>query len=76
VFLIVVVWLFLSSGDFSFSLTCATCIQAFSFLGISVKMFSKKDASGLSLNTFICYALVFIGRLISILIYEGYLPFD
>lgn len=48
----------------------------FGFLVITIKVKMSRSASGLSLNTFICYIFAFFFRLCSILFFEGYLPYD
>lgn len=48
----------------------------FGFLIIAYRVSQKRNAAGLSLQTFICYMVSFAARLISILRYDGYLPYD
>lgn len=67
---------FLSDGDFSFLMTLGSVLSAFSFSLLLVKTFTTKSISGMSLKTLQGFALVFAARLSSILVYEGYLPFD
>jgi hypothetical protein len=74
VFLLGLVYLLLSDGDFSFLLTLSSTIQMFAFLGIIIQMVTLKE--GLSLYTFLFYALILSSRLSSTLFFEGYLPFD
>ena len=74
VFLLGLVYLLLSDGDFSFLLTLASTIQMFAFIGIIVQLWTMKE--GLSLYTFVFYALIMASRLSSTLFFEGYLPFD
>jgi hypothetical protein len=74
VFLLGLVYLLLSDGDFSFLLTLSSTIQMFAFLGIIIQMVTLKE--GLSLYTFLFYALILASRLSSTLFFEGYLPFD
>jgi hypothetical protein len=40
------------------------------------KVIINKNVAGLSLKTLEAYAIVYVARLCSILVYEGYLPFD
>lgn len=46
------------------------------FMLLIWKVVSQKSAAGVSLKTLECYTLVFFFRLTSILIYDGYLPYD
>lgn len=47
-----------------------------SFVVLLVKVAYLKNVAGISLKTLQAYAIVFVFRLCSILIYEGYLPYD
>ena len=71
-----VVYYYLSSGDFSFLLTYASFMRCFGFMLLNFKMASTKTAKGLSIKTLQLYALTFSVRLVSILRHQGYLPFD
>jgi hypothetical protein len=73
---VVVCFMMLSSGDFSFLLTLSSMISVFSFLMVAVTVFRNGNADGVSSVMMECYVLVFAGRLMSILRYEGYLPLD
>jgi len=66
----------LSDGDFSFLLTLGSLARLFGFCMLLIKMHSERNTSGVSLKTLELYVLVFLGRLSSILFYEGYLPYD
>mmetsp|Transcript_31028 Transcript_31028/g.87152 ORF Transcript_31028/g.87152 Transcript_31028/m.87152 type:complete len:283 (-) Transcript_31028:351-1199(-) len=70
-----VFWLF-SSGSFSFILTLSSLVSLFSFLGVLVGILQMKSARGISCKMMECYCLVFVGRLLAIVPFEGYLPFD
>eukprot|EP00933_Yihiella_yeosuensis_P055056 TRINITY_DN536_c5_g1_i1.p1 TRINITY_DN536_c5_g1~~TRINITY_DN536_c5_g1_i1.p1 ORF type:complete len:288 (-),score=49.60 TRINITY_DN536_c5_g1_i1:293-1156(-) len=70
-----VFWLF-SSGDFSFLLTLSSLVSTFSFLMVALKVESTRTVKGVSLKMMECYILIFAGRLIAIVPFEGYLPFD
>jgi len=70
------VYHFLSDGDFSFLLTLGGIACCFAVVTLTVKILSQKSASGISVKTLELYAMVFFFRLCSILVYEGYLPFD
>lgn len=65
-----------SDGDFSFLLTLGNAITMFAFVILLVKVRDSKNVAGVSLKTLEMYALVFFFRLCSILVYEGYLPYD
>lgn len=70
------VWHFLSDGDFSFLMTLGSLFVAFAFGLLIVKIVVTHKVSNISLKTLQCYIVVFAARLSSILVYEGYLPFD
>jgi len=74
--LLLFVYHFLSDGDFSFLMTLGSVFRALAFIILVYKIQSQRSASGVSLKTLILYSLVFFFRLISILIYDGYLPYD
>lgn len=71
----VIFWLF-SSGDFSFLLTLSSLVSMFSFLMVALKIESGRTVRGVSLKMMECYIAIFFGRLIAIIPFEGYLPFD
>ena len=66
----------LSDGDFSFLLTLGSLLNLFGFGLLLIKIAVTRKATNISLKTLQAYALVFSFRLMSILFYEGYLPFD
>lgn len=66
----------LSDGDFSFLLTLGSLLNLFGFGLLLIKLAVTRKATNISLKTLQAYALVFSFRLVSILFYEGYLPFD
>lgn len=70
------IWFMFSSGDFSFLLTLSSLLSMFSFLMVVVKIESARSVKGVSLKMMECYIMVFLGRLIAIVPFEGYLPFD
>ncbi|CAD8186567.1 unnamed protein product [Paramecium pentaurelia] len=72
----ILIYLFFSSGEFSFILTLACGIQCFGFGLVFVTISITKETSGLSKQTFICCAQALLARLFSILTFEGYLPSD
>lgn len=71
-----IIYYFLSSGDFSFLLTYAACLRCFGFGLLNFKVWSTKSAKGVSVKSLQIYSLVFFFRLLSILRHQGYLPFD
>jgi len=71
-----VVYFFLSSGDFSFLLTYASFMRCFGFGILNFRMWSSKNVRGVSVKTLELYAITFIVRLLSIMRHQGYLPFD
>lgn len=73
---VLAVFYFFSSGDFSFLLTLSSLVSMFSFLMVVYKIECSRSVRGVSLKMMECYIAVFIGRLIAIVPFEGYLPFD
>merc|ERR1719265_3139264 len=74
-FILTIFYMF-SSGDFSFLLTLSSLVSMFSFLMVAVKIESTKTVKGVSLKMMECYIVVFLCRLVAIVPFEGYLPFD
>merc|ERR1719230_1817832 len=72
---ITIFWVF-SSGDFSFLLTLSSLVSMFSFLMVAMAIESGKTVKGVSLKMMECYIAVFFCRLIAVIPFEGYLPFD
>lgn len=70
------VYHFLSDGDFSFLLTLGGIARCFAMVNLTLKFSLQKSCAGVSLKTLQLYSTVFFFRLCSILVYEGYLPFD
>lgn len=75
VFLIFVI-IFLSDRDFSFLLTFSSMISLMSFAMVLVKIEVNKSVAGVSGRMMTCYLFVLLFRLISIVFWEGYLPWD
>ena len=73
---ILIIFIFLSSKDFSFFLVLSSLTQMFAFIVILVKVTNYQNCSGLSSNTLICYFILLLARLTSTLFYIGYLPSD
>lgn len=71
-----IVYFFLSSGDFSFLLTYAALWRCFGLAVLNYKIWSSKSAKSVSAKTLQLYAVVFVVRLLSIMRHQGYLPFD
>jgi hypothetical protein len=74
--LTLLVFWFLSSGDYSFLIVMSSTIQMLSFVVILIKVYSFQNCSGLSLNTLKSYLILLAARLTSTLFYNGYLPSD
>lgn len=70
------IYFFLSGGDFSFLMTYGAMSRMFGFGILNVKTWKSKRASGVSIKTLQLYCLVFFFRLTSIMRHEGYLPYD
>lgn len=71
-----VVYSFLSGGDFSFLMTYGAMSRMFGFGILNVKTFKSQRATGVSIKSLQLYFLVFFFRLTSIVRHEGYLPYD
>jgi len=70
------IYSFLSGGDFSFLMTYGALARMFGFGILNVKTFKSNRATGVSIKTLQLYSLVFFFRLTSIIRHEGYLPYD
>ena len=71
----VLMYLF-SDWDFSVLLTLSSILSFFAFLTVAVKIELSRSVKGVSVKMFEAYLLVYIFRLLAILPYEGYLPYD
>jgi len=71
-----VVFMFFSDGDFSFLLTLSSMLSMFSFLMVVISIQMNESCAGVSLKMNECYLVVSFARLLSIVPFEGYLPFD
>ena len=71
----VLFWVF-SDWDFSLFLTVSSLTSMFSYLMVAAKIDSSRSSRGVSRNMFECYLLVAIARLIAILPFQAYLPYD
>jgi ER lumen protein retaining receptor len=70
------VYFFVSGGDFSFLMTYGAMARMFGFGILNVKTWKSGRATGISAKSLQLYCLVFFFRLASILRHEGYLPYD
>lgn len=73
---VLAVYHLLSDGDFSFLMTLGSIFRMCAFIILLWKITAKRSASGVSLKTLQVYALVFACRLVSIVPFTGYLPYD
>ncbi|CAG9315645.1 unnamed protein product [Blepharisma stoltei] len=71
---LILIYFFLSNGDFSFFLTLCSTLQMLAFVAICIQV--RHTTEGLSLYTFVFYSLIYSSRLSSILPFESYLPYD
>jgi hypothetical protein len=76
IIVILLIFIFVSSKDFSFFLVLSSLVQTCAFTIILVKVTNYQTCSGLSANTLMCYAILLFARLTSTLFYPGYLPSD
>lgn len=72
------VWHFLSDGDFSFLLTFASLISLGSFTFIARDALKNREnvCQGVSCKMLEIYLILSAARMLAILPFEGYLPFD
>ena len=73
-FLVILVYFLFSDGDFSFFLTLSAMVQMTSILALSFQV--KNSVEGVSFYTALFFSCIYSARLSSILVFEGYLPFD
>ncbi|XP_955030.1 ER lumen protein retaining receptor 1, putative [Theileria annulata] len=73
---LLMMYIFVSSGGFSFLLTLSSLVSLLSFLILGFCIETTKSSKGISLETTISYVFVFFSRLMSILVHQGYLPTD
>ena len=76
ILIILLIFIFVSSKDFSFFLVLSSLVQTCAFVIILIKVTNFQNCSGLSANTLICYAILLFARLTSTLFYPEYLPSD
>ena len=76
IIVIFLIFIFISSKDFSFFLVLSSLVQTCAFIIILLKVTNLQSCSGLSANTLICYDILLFARLTSTLFYPGYLPSD
>jgi len=69
-------WHHLSDKDFSFLLTFSACLQTLAFFLLLHKIRVQKSVAGISSKTLQVYVFVFVFRLSSTMIKNGYLPVD
>jgi len=69
-------WHHFSDKDFSFLLTLSGCVQTLGFFLLLHKIRVQKSVAGISSKTLQVYVFVFIFRLSSTLVKNGYLPVD
>jgi hypothetical protein len=72
----VIVYRLFSDGDFSSIYTLGVAVQCLAFYLLNAKVEMQKSVSGISAKTLQVYVLVFVFRLISTLMRNGYLPAD
>jgi len=70
------IWHHFSDKDFSFVLTMAGMLQCFGFFLLLHKIRVQKSVAGISSKTLQIYVMVFMFRLTSTMVKNGYLPVD
>lgn len=73
---VLIVFWFFSDGDFSFLLTLSSLVNMFSFVMVVIKIENGKTCKGVSLKMMECYLALMAARLVAIVPFEGYLPYD
>lgn len=73
---LLMMYTFISSGGFSFLLTLSSLVSLLSFFVLTFSIENSKSSRGISLETTVSYVFVFLARLVSILVHQGYLPTD
>lgn len=68
--IITLTYFFFSDGRFSLIFTLAGMVQSFGFALIVLKIRMSRSVSGLSKETFICYAIIFALRSIIFIFYK------
>jgi len=72
----VIVYRLFTDGDFSSIYTLGMAVQCLAFYLLNAKVDMQKSVSGISAKTLQVYVLVFVCRLCSTMIKNGYLPVD
>jgi hypothetical protein len=72
----IIVYRLFSDGDFSSIYTLGVAVQCLAFYLLNAKVEMQKSVSGISAKTLQVYVLVFVCRLTSTLMRNGYLPMD
>lgn len=75
-FIILLIFIFISSKTYSFLLALSTTILFANFMMIIIKITATESISGISFNTLICYSLVLFTRLTATFTKQNYLPAD
>lgn len=73
---VLIVFMRVSGGHFSFIWTFGAMARTFGFLVLNLKIFAGRHAAGVSVKTLQLYCLVSASRVASIVQHEGYLPVD
>ena len=74
--IVLVTYLFFSDGEFSLVFTLAGTVQAFGFALIVLRIRKSRSVSGLSRETFICYAIIFTIRSIIFIFFKVTAPLN
>jgi hypothetical protein len=72
----IIVYRLFTDGDFSSIYTLGIAVQCLAFYLLNAKVDQQKSVSGISAKTLQVYVLVFVCRLTSTLMRNGYLPVD
>lgn len=68
--IILLLYLVFSDGQFSVIFTLAGTVQTFGFALIAIKIRKSRSVTGLSRETFICYAIIFFVRFVLFMVFK------
>lgn len=71
--IILLLYFVFSDGQFSLIFTLAGTVQTFGFALIAIKIRKSRSVTGLSRETFICYAIIFLVRFLLFMVFKVWL---
>lgn len=73
---VIFIYYFCSDGDFSFLLTLSSLISCASFFMLAMYQETTRSCVGISAKMMQCYLILQVCRLVAVVPFDGYLPFD